>query len=157
MDAKGEVLSEHTYFPFGEPRNTSSFSYGFVGRERDNESGLLAFEARYMWGTIGRYLSPDLVLMILNEVPLSPQSLNPYAYSVNRPLTHKDPDGRLFSLVITAGFAAYDTYQYAVGNISGAEYAGAMALNGAALVADVSTWAEAVRATDRNKDETEIS
>ncbi|MGH8018472.1 MAG: hypothetical protein ACREIA_09310, partial [Opitutaceae bacterium] len=41
--------------------------------------------------------------------------------------------------LITVGFAAYDTYNYASGKTTGAEYAAAMALNGAALVADVAT------------------
>ena len=50
-----------------------------------------------------------------------------------------DPEGLFVSALITAGFAAYDTYQYATGKMSGAEYAGAMALNGAALLADVAT------------------
>ncbi len=36
-------------------------------------------------------------------------------------------------------FAIFDTYQYATGKISGGEYAKNMAMNGAALVADVAT------------------
>ncbi|MBF0232657.1 MAG: EndoU domain-containing protein, partial [Desulfamplus sp.] len=140
-DSEGNTINEHTYYPFGELRyhKVQISNRGFIGTEYDTESGLLAFEARYMWGTTGRYLSPDPELLLLTDPPLSPQSLNLYAYSANRPLTHIDPDGRLFSFVITAGFAAYDTYQYSVGNISGLEYTGAMALNGAALVADLST------------------
>ena len=64
---------------------------------------------------------------------------NLYAYVQQNPWTKFDPDGQFWSALITVGFAAYDTYQYATGQTSGSEYAGAMALNGAALLADVAT------------------
>jgi hypothetical protein len=64
---------------------------------------------------------------------------NLYAYVQQNPWTKFDPDGQFWSAIITAGFAAYDTYQYASGKTSGAEYAKAMALNGAAFLADVAT------------------
>lgn len=41
--------------------------------------------------------------------------------------------------MVTAGFSAWDTYQYAAGNISGKEYSGRMAINGLALTADLAT------------------
>lgn len=64
---------------------------------------------------------------------------NLYAYVRQNPWSKFDPDGQFWSALITVGFAAYDTYQYATGQTSGAEYAKAMALNGAALLADVAT------------------
>lgn len=140
-DQRGELAAEQAFYPFGETRwdfGKDPVNHGFIGTERDGESGLLAFEARYLHGLSGRFLSPDPALLIGSALPY-PQALNPYAYAANRPFTHNDPDGNFWSAVITAGFAAYDTYQYAVGNISGSDYAVRMTLNGAALLADVST------------------
>ncbi|MBV6498764.1 MAG: hypothetical protein CJBNEKGG_00992 [Prosthecobacter sp.] len=64
---------------------------------------------------------------------------NLYAYVQQNPWSKFDAEGMFWSALVTAGFAAYDTYQYATGQTSGAEYSKAMALNGAALLADVST------------------
>jgi|GEM_PF-1762997 len=64
---------------------------------------------------------------------------NLYAYVQQNPWSKFDAEGMFWSAIVTAGFAAYDTYQYATGNISGADYAGRMALNGAALVADAAS------------------
>lgn len=35
------------------------FAYKFTGKERDAESGLDDFEARYCSSTLGRFMSPD--------------------------------------------------------------------------------------------------
>ena len=64
---------------------------------------------------------------------------NLYTYVNQNPWTKFDPEGLFWSAIVTAGFAVYDTYQYASGNISGADYSGRMALNGAALLADAAT------------------
>jgi hypothetical protein len=50
-----------------------------------------------------------------------------------------DPYGELWSAVIDVGFAVYDTYQLATGQIGWGEYSGRMALTGAALLADAAT------------------
>jgi len=36
-----------------------SYSYKFTGKERDSESGLDNFGARYMGSSLGRFMSPD--------------------------------------------------------------------------------------------------
>lgn len=154
-DAAGAVVEEVANYPFGAPRhqwsrNRSSDPYGFTQKERDAESRLHYVEARFLSAGSARFLSCDKV-QIAPALLETPQVLHAYSYSANRPLSHRDPDGNFISALITAGFAAYDTYQYAVGNIGGAEYAGRMALNGAALVADVASGGlgggMAVRAT----------
>ena len=69
---------------------------GFTGKERDSESGNDYFGARYYASTMGRFLSPD---WSAKEEPVpyaklgDPQSLNLYAYVLNNPLIHVDPDG----------------------------------------------------------------
>ena len=140
-DASGAVVEEVANYPFGAPRHQWRPSgraepYGFTQKERDAESRLHCVEARFLFAGSGRFLSCDKIQL---EPALleTPQVLHPYSYSANRPLSHRDPDGNFISALVTAGFAAYDTYQYAVGNISGGEYAGRMTLNGAALAADV--------------------
>jgi RHS repeat-associated protein len=57
--------------------------YKFTGKERDSESGLDYFGARYYASTAGRWLSPDWSAQA-QPVPYAkladPQTLNLYAY-----------------------------------------------------------------------------
>lgn len=62
---------------------------GYTGKERDAESGLDYFGARYYGSTMGRFMSPDPLGGHLEN----PQSLNKYAYALNNPLTNTDPTG----------------------------------------------------------------
>jgi RHS repeat-associated protein len=67
-----------------------------TAKERDTESGNDYFGARYYASTMGRWLSPDWSAKY-EPVPYAkldnPQTLNLYAYVLNNPLTHFDPDG----------------------------------------------------------------
>jgi RHS repeat-associated protein len=74
----------------------------FTGKERDAETGLDYFGARYMSAAQGRFTSPD-PFSILQEASsreeldgylTEPQRWNKYAYSLNNPLAYVDPDGR---------------------------------------------------------------
>jgi RHS repeat-associated protein len=87
------------------------------GKERDAETGLDYFLARYYSGAQGRFMSPDEFKGgpddaltgkdITPDGPLpyadisNPQSLNKYAYVYNNPLNLTDPDGHC-PLCITA-------------------------------------------------------
>jgi RHS repeat-associated protein len=68
----------------------------YTGKERDTESGLDSFGARYYASTMGRMMSPDWSAES-DPVPYAdlnnPQSLNLYAYVGNNPLSHTDSDG----------------------------------------------------------------
>ena len=142
IDDAGTIVGETAIGPFGALDTTQgvgSLGRGFTGAHQDTVLGLVQFEARAMMSASGRFLSPDPELLHITEPPLLPQALNPFSYSANRPLTHIDPDGRAYSAFVTTGLTLYDTYQYAVGNLSGKQYAAAMALNGAAFIADVAT------------------
>ena len=72
------------------------FAYQFTGKERDSESGLDYFGARYYASTVGRWLSPDWSAKA-EPVPYAkldnPQSLNLYSYVGNNPLSRIDADG----------------------------------------------------------------
>jgi RHS repeat-associated protein len=75
------------------PVNVSMLMSRFTGKERDAETGLDFFGARYYSGAQGRFTSVDpgfnLRAMIAN-----PQRWNRYAYVSNNPLLFVDPDGR---------------------------------------------------------------
>jgi len=69
----------------------------FTGKERDSESGLDNFGARYDSSSMGRFMSPDPVSFV--GLPIDardPQSWNAYSYVRNNPLNLTDPDGTVF-------------------------------------------------------------
>ncbi len=121
-DASGNVVWRADYRPFGEIQTESGTAPNdklFVGKEKDDETGLYYFGARYMDDRIGRFISPDPVGpvdpktgTVNNRNLLDPQRLNPYAYSLNNPYRYVDPDGedprnlhRLFGPVLSPGSA----------------------------------------------------
>lgn len=71
-------------------------NYKFTGKERDSESGLDMFGARYYGSSLGRFMTPDWAAKPVT-VPYAhfgnPQSLNLYSYVQNNPTTVGDPDG----------------------------------------------------------------
>ncbi len=90
-DVKGYVLSETEYYPYGAPRHEQSVEssdprYRFSGKERDDESDLYYFEARYYQAPIGRFISFDNGAQRVDVT-------GPYAYGRNNPLTWIDTRG----------------------------------------------------------------
>jgi RHS repeat-associated protein len=80
------------FYPFGGERvltNTCPQNYKFTGKERDSESGLDNFGARYDSSSVGRFMTPDP----LGGSLLDPQTLNKYSYVRNNPVTLTDPTG----------------------------------------------------------------
>lgn len=65
----------------------------FTGKERDSESGLDNFGARYDSSSMGRFMSPDPKVVSIRHIA-NPQKWNEYAYTINNPLTYFDPDGQ---------------------------------------------------------------
>jgi RHS repeat-associated protein len=61
-------------------------------KERDAETGLDYFGARYLSSAQGRFTSADLPLY--DQSPFDPQSWNLYSYGRNNPLVNVDPSGR---------------------------------------------------------------
>jgi RHS repeat-associated protein len=62
-----------------------------TGKERDAETGLDYFGARYLSAAQGRWTSPDPTLLSVNA--FNPQSWNRYSYVMNNPLLYVDPLG----------------------------------------------------------------
>jgi RHS repeat-associated protein len=63
----------------------------FTGKERDSESGLHNFGARYNSSSLGRFMSPDPYNA--GAFLGAPQSWDAYSYVLNNPLNAIDPDG----------------------------------------------------------------
>jgi RHS repeat-associated protein len=99
------VVSRRDYKPFGEEigagigSRTTAMGYSvadgvrqrFTSKERDNETGLDYFVARYYSSTQGRFTSADP--LEASARLLNPQTWNRYTYVINNPLRLIDPDG----------------------------------------------------------------
>lgn len=113
-------VSRHDYLPFGEELTAggrmTSPGYGtadgarqkFTSKERDNETGLDYFGARYFASTQGRFTSPDpfSIIQMRQSAPTDdkahsafrqfigdPRRWNRFAYAVNSPLVFTDKTG----------------------------------------------------------------
>jgi RHS repeat-associated protein len=105
-DVYGNTVQCNDYLPFGEDLTAGGRTCvstvdavpekKFTGKERDSESGLDYFGARYFSAAQGRFTSPDWAVKA-EPVPYAklddPQSLNLYSYVRNNPLSTTDPDG----------------------------------------------------------------
>jgi RHS repeat-associated protein len=89
-----------------------------TGKERDAESGLDYFGARYYGSALGRFTSADPKL-IPDEFD-NPQSWNKYAYTGNNPLRYTDPDGKDWRDVVSgAANAVWSDNAFGAGRQSG--------------------------------------
>ncbi len=90
------------FFPLGQERtpilNSCAQNYKFSGKERDTESGLDNFEARYDSSTMGRFMSVDPLSLSDRAASVlgDPQSGNASSYVRNNPLNLTDPNGMLW-------------------------------------------------------------
>jgi RHS repeat-associated protein len=94
-DSTGTIKEDEDYYPWGGELqfvNNDSNHYKFTGKERDAETGLDYFGARYYGNWTGRFLSADSKRVALRHL-LNPQKLNKYAYVLDNPLSEVDPDG----------------------------------------------------------------
>ena len=106
-DHNGVCQQQYDYLPFGQnitvtsgsPRSGDScYSFSstavrqqFTSKERDAETGLDFFGARYMSSAQGRFTSAD-PKQFPHDIT-DPQSWNKYSYTRNNPLRYVDPDG----------------------------------------------------------------
>ena len=93
-DESGSVVWRADYKPFGEEQSINPAAVEnnekFVGKEKDKETGMYYFGARYMQDKIGRFVSPDPVGPIdpmtgekNQKILMNPQMLNLYAYAAH--------------------------------------------------------------------------
>jgi RHS repeat-associated protein len=110
------VTERHDYLPFGEECTTGPCANNpgagagqprkFTSKERDQESGLDYFGARYYGSRIARFTTVDPVYTWRDNL-LDPQRWNRYAYGRDNPLRYVDPDGRAGRDVTGADVAKY--------------------------------------------------
>ena len=96
VSAAGVIEEESDYSSFGTEypiSETGNNRYKFTGKERDTETGLDNFGARYFGNAFGRFLSPDPDQVSGFENKEDPQSWSGYAYARNNPLKYVDSDG----------------------------------------------------------------
>jgi len=123
LDASGNVTWKGQFTPFGVELDSggTTMHYKFTGKERDNESGLDYFGARYFSSNMGRWMSPDWSAKE-EPVPYSkldnPQTLNLYSYVVNNPLSQLDDDGHeiIYAANLKNAQLVKDTVQAALAN-----------------------------------------
>ena len=94
LDNNANIISYEEYHPFGTTSyrsgrtetETSLKRYKYVGKERDEETGLYYYGARYYAAWICRFVSVD---------PMKEERvwLNPYNYVQNNPINRVDPTG----------------------------------------------------------------
>jgi RHS repeat-associated protein len=84
-DASGNVVETQQYDSFGQSAGSALTRYGYTGRERDAETGLYYYRARWYDPQAGRFLSED---------PIGLEGgINLYAYVKNNPANWTDPLG----------------------------------------------------------------
>jgi RHS repeat-associated protein len=112
LDQTGNLgnVKRHDYLPFGEELFAGTggrtilqgYSGGdgvrqqFTSKERDVETGLDYFLARYSSRVQGRFTSVDPALDSAKSV--MPQSWNRYTYCLNNPLMYIDPTGKRWAM-----------------------------------------------------------
>ena len=103
-NSTGGVKARYDYLPFGEQIGSTigrgnvagyggadSTKQKFTQKERDSESGLDYFLARYYSSAQGRFTSADV--LFADQKEHTPQSWNLYVYTRNNPTNYVDPNG----------------------------------------------------------------
>jgi RHS repeat-associated protein len=88
LKTTGAVIDIEEYYPFGDSslRTFTYKRYRYVGKERDGESGLYYYGARYYSAWTCRFISVD---PLADKYP----QLTPYNYADNNPINDYDIDG----------------------------------------------------------------
>ena len=102
IDTTGTVLQELAYTAWGQLRDPQTAAFyapdsqpelllgrGYTGHEHLPWFGLINMNARLYDPAVGRFLSPDPIILALDDT----QNFNRYSYCLNNPLRYVDPFG----------------------------------------------------------------
>jgi RHS repeat-associated protein len=84
-NSAGAVVEQSSDDSFGKSLNSSLTRYSYTGRERDSDTGLMYYRARWYDADTGRFISEDPIGLA--------GGINQYAYVGNNPLNGTDPTG----------------------------------------------------------------
>jgi RHS repeat-associated protein len=103
-NSTGGVVEETSYTPYGEVRTGGTQSkYQYTGQEKDLNTGLNYYGARYYNSHTAHFTQPDSMLPELYD----PQQLNRYAYTRNNPIKYTDPSGNSPLIPLMIGGAVF--------------------------------------------------
>jgi RHS repeat-associated protein len=118
-DAQGNVVEENSFDAWGRLRNPATqtvyapgtepelmLDRGFTGHEHLSFFGLINMNARLYDPVLGRFLSPDPYVQVLDFT----QSYNRYMYAMNNPLCYVDRNGEFLWFVPVIIGAAIGMY-----------------------------------------------
>jgi RHS repeat-associated protein len=131
---RGEEYERVEYTPYGElwiekvsTASNLDIPYRFTGKERDEETGLYYYGARYLDAKAGRWLSADPALgEYLPEAPVNEEArkrngslpgmggvyntinAHLYHYAGNNPVKYTDPDGKYITITDTRIATAFN-------------------------------------------------
>lgn len=84
-DATGNIVEQIAYDSFGNSTGSARTRYGYTGRERDPDTGLMYYRARWYDPQVGRFISEDSVEFTGGQ--------NWYAFVSDNPINFTDPFG----------------------------------------------------------------
>jgi RHS repeat-associated protein len=143
VNTTGSVVERYADEPFGQvlylsasfvSQSSSNYAeaYLFQGQRTEISTGLGYFRARDYSPALERFAEVDPTTFGSGDV-------NFYRSFGNNPTDRTDPSGLFWSLVVTVSCQAYDTFQYATGQIDRNEFAVRTTINAAAITADIWT------------------
>jgi RHS repeat-associated protein len=93
LDNLGVLSTSQQYDPWGQPTGTNQPApFGFTGEYQDGVSGLVYLRARWYHPGQGTLLGRDP----FDGWATAPNSLHPYMYGANNPVTYGDPSGECY-------------------------------------------------------------
>lgn len=115
----GTLAENTTYDPFGEVTSGGTKSkFLYTGQEKDPETSLNYYNARYYNSRMRRFTQPDTLIADV----YNPQDLNRYSYVNNNPLTYDDPTGHFWQEIPILGLEAFTLGFAASGFSTGWQY-----------------------------------
>ncbi len=107
LNDKAQVVSYEHYYPYGgtaiiagkNKAEVQQKCYRYTGKERDDNSGLYYYGARYLAPWLARWISPD---------SQGDDGLNLYVYVGNNPLKYIDPTGHVKVTPVDMDLADYE-------------------------------------------------